>query len=83
MCANQNLYTYHEYVPFRVKWHQGTMIRLTMSRFLVSRSVRGDTAVVRKTGKCLFVWEFPTVIKRVSSGDDEQIVCITEQHIGY
>ena len=87
MCANQNLYTYHEYEPFRVKWHQGTMIRETdslLSRFLVSRSVRGHTAVVRKTGKCLFVWEFPTAIKRVSfSDDDEQIVCITEQHIGY
>ena len=40
--------------------------------------------MVRKTGKCLFVWEFPTAIKRVSfSDDDEQIVCITEQHIGH
>lgn len=37
-----------------------------------------------QTGKCLFVWEFPTAVKRVSfSDDDEQIVCITEQRMGH
>jgi hypothetical protein len=37
-----------------------------------------------QTGKCLFVWEFPTAVKRVSfSDDDEQIVCITEQRMGF
>ena len=37
-----------------------------------------------QTGKCLFVWEFPTAVKRVCfSDDDEQIVCITEQRMGY
>jgi len=37
-----------------------------------------------QTGKSLFVWEFPTAVKRVSfSDDDEQIVCITEQRMGH
>src|SRR5882672_7986215 len=37
-----------------------------------------------QTGKCLFVWEFPTAVKRVAfSDDDEQVVCITEQRMGY
>jgi hypothetical protein len=36
-----------------------------------------------QTGRCLFVSEFPTAVKRVTfSDDDEQIVCITEQRIG-
>jgi hypothetical protein len=36
-----------------------------------------------QTGKCLFVWEFPTTVKHVSfSDDDEQIVCITKQRVG-
>jgi WD40 repeat protein len=36
------------------------------------------------TGKCLFTWEFPTAVKRVTfSDDDKQIVCITEQRMGY
>ena len=37
-----------------------------------------------QTGKCLFVWEFPTAVKRVSfSDDDKQVVCITEQRMGH
>jgi translation initiation factor 3 subunit I len=37
-----------------------------------------------QTGKCLFVWEFPTAVKRVTfSDDDEQVVCITEQRMGH
>jgi translation initiation factor 3 subunit I len=36
------------------------------------------------TGKCLHTWEFPTAVKRVAfSDDDEQVVCITEQRMGY
>jgi translation initiation factor 3 subunit I len=36
------------------------------------------------TGKCLYTWEFPTAVKRVSfSDDDSQVVCITEQRMGY
>ena len=37
-----------------------------------------------QTGKCLFFWEFPTAVKRVAfSEDDDQVVCITEQRMGY
>lgn len=36
------------------------------------------------TGKCLYVWEFPTAVKRVAfSDDDTKIVCITEARMGY
>jgi translation initiation factor 3 subunit I len=36
------------------------------------------------TGKCLFVWEFPTAVKRVAfNEEDDQIVCITEQRMGH
>jgi len=36
------------------------------------------------TGKCLHTWEFPTAVKRVAFSDnDEQVVCITEQRMGY
>jgi hypothetical protein len=36
------------------------------------------------TGKCLFVWEFPTAVKRITfNEEDDQIVCITEQRMGY
>jgi translation initiation factor 3 subunit I len=36
------------------------------------------------TGKCLYTWEFPTAVKRVAfSEDDEQLVCITEQRMGF
>lgn len=37
-----------------------------------------------QTGKNLFTWEFPTAVKRVSFNDDgSQVVCITEQRMGY
>lgn len=37
-----------------------------------------------QTGKCLYVWEFPTAVKRVAfNEDDDQIVCITEQRMGH
>lgn len=36
------------------------------------------------TGKCLYVWEFPTAVKRVGwSSDDSKVVCITEERMGY
>jgi translation initiation factor 3 subunit I len=36
------------------------------------------------TGACLYIWEFPTAVKRVAfSEDDDMIVCITEQRMGY
>ena len=36
------------------------------------------------TGNCLYTWEFPAAVKRVAfSDDDNQIVCITEQHMGH
>jgi len=37
-----------------------------------------------QTGKNLFTWEFPTAVKRVAFNDDgTQVVCITEQSMGY
>jgi WD40 repeat protein len=55
------------------------------SRFLVSGSADNEMRLWSvQTGKCLFTWEFPTAVKRVSfSDDDEQIVCITEQRMGH
>lgn len=36
------------------------------------------------TGKCLYIWEFPTAVKRVAfSSDDTKILCITEERMGY
>ncbi|KAF5319926.1 hypothetical protein D9611_011010 [Ephemerocybe angulata] len=36
------------------------------------------------TGKCLYTWEFPTAVKRVALNEEgTQIVCITEQRMGY
>lgn len=36
------------------------------------------------TGKCLYVWEFPTAVKRVEfSSDGTQILAITEERMGY
>jgi translation initiation factor 3 subunit I len=55
------------------------------SRFFVSGSADNEMRLWSvQTGKCLFVWEFPTAVKRVSfSDDDEQVVCITEQRMGH
>jgi len=37
-----------------------------------------------ETGKCLYTWEFPTAVKRVAFNQDgTQVVCITEQRMGY
>lgn len=36
------------------------------------------------TGKCLFVWEFPTAVKRVQfSSDGTQCLAVTEQRMGH
>jgi len=68
--------------------HNGTVWTLdvdSQSRFLVSGSADNEMRLWSvQTGKCLFVWEFPTAVKRVSfSDDDEQVVCITEQRMGH
>src|ERR1700722_5495359 len=37
-----------------------------------------------QTGRCLYTWEFPTAVKSVAfSEDDDQVVCITEQRMGF
>ena len=37
-----------------------------------------------ETGKCLYTWEFPTAVKSVAfSADGTQVVCITEQRMGF
>jgi len=58
---------------------------VAQSRFLVSGSADNEMRLWSvQTGKCLFVWEFPTAVKRVAfSDDDEQIVCIAEQRMGH
>jgi translation initiation factor 3 subunit I len=55
------------------------------SQFIVSGSADNEMRLwSAQTGKCLFVWEFPTAVKRVSfSDDDEQVVCITGQRMGH
>ncbi|KAI0281702.1 WD40 repeat-like protein, partial [Russula aff. rugulosa BPL654] len=68
--------------------HNGTVWTLdvdSQSQFLVSGSADNEMRLWSvQTGKCLFVWEFPTAVKRVSfSDDDEQVVCITEQRMGH
>ena len=62
-----------------------TNFPVAQSRFLVSGSADNEMRLWSvQTGKCLFVWEFPTAVKRVSfSDDDEQVVCITEQRMGH
>ena len=55
------------------------------SQFLVSGSADNMMKLWSvQTGRCLYTWEFPTAVKRVAfSEDDDQIVCITEQRMGY
>jgi translation initiation factor 3 subunit I len=55
------------------------------SRFLVSGSADNELRLWNVSdGKCLYVWEFPTAVKRVAfSDDDERVVCITEQRMGH
>ena len=55
------------------------------SRFLVSGAADNTLRLWSvQTGKCLYNWEFPTAVKRVAfSKDGKQVVCITEQRMGY
>jgi len=55
------------------------------SRFVVTGAADNTMRLWNvSNGKCLFTWEFPTAVKRVAfSPDDSQIVCITEQRMGY
>ncbi|KAG9316014.1 WD40-repeat-containing domain protein [Chiua virens] len=57
----------------------------SQSKFLVSGSADNQLRLWDvANGKCLYVWEFPTAVKRaVFSDDDERIVCITEQRMGH
>ncbi|EGN94035.1 hypothetical protein SERLA73DRAFT_189186 [Serpula lacrymans var. lacrymans S7.3] len=68
--------------------HNGTVWTLdvdSQSKFLVSGSADNTLRLWSvSTGKCLYTWEFPTAVKRVSfSDDDQQVVCITEQRMGH
>jgi WD40 repeat protein len=55
------------------------------SQFMVSGSADNTLRLwAVSTGKCLFTWEFPTAVKSVAfSEDDERVVCITEQRMGF
>ncbi|KAJ3986863.1 WD40 repeat-like protein [Lentinula detonsa] len=68
--------------------HNGTVWTVDVdseSRFFVSGSADNQLRLWNvATGKCLYTWEFPTAVKRVAfSEDDKQVVCITEQRMGY
>jgi len=68
--------------------HNGTVWTIdvdSQSKFMVSGSADNTLKLWSvSTGKCLHTWEFPTAVKRVAfSDDDEQVVCITEQRMGY
>ncbi|KAG5219968.1 translation initiation factor eIF [Salix suchowensis] len=68
--------------------HNGTVWTVDVdseSRFMVSGSADNMLKLWSvATGKCLHTWEFPTAVKRVAfSEDDRQVVCITEQRMGY
>lgn len=62
-----------------------SLLELAQSRFLVSGSADNELRLWNvSNGKCLYVWEFPTAVKRVVfSDDDERVVCITEQRMGH
>ncbi|THH16950.1 hypothetical protein EW146_g3783 [Bondarzewia mesenterica] len=57
----------------------------SQSRFLVTGSADNEMRLWSvQTGQCLYVWEFPTAVKRVAfNEDDDQVVCITEQRMGH
>ena len=58
---------------------------LAQSRFLVSGSADNTLRLWSvQSGKCLYKWEFPTAVKSVAFNEtDDQVVCITEQRMGY
>ena len=55
------------------------------TKFLVSGSADNTMKLWDvQTGVCLYTWEFPTAVKRVSfSTDMRQILCLTEQRMGH
>ncbi|KAL9711358.1 translation initiation factor eIF3 subunit [Leucoagaricus gongylophorus] len=55
------------------------------SKFMMSGSADNTLRLwSAQTGKNLFTWEFPTAVKCVAFNDDgTQVVCITEQRMGY
>jgi len=55
------------------------------TRFMVSGAADNTLRLWDvQSGKCLYTWEFPTAVKRVAFREDgNQIVCITEQRMGY
>ncbi|QRV77901.1 eukaryotic translation initiation factor 3 subunit I [Ceratobasidium sp. AG-Ba] len=57
----------------------------SQSRFLLSGAADNTMKLWEaSTGKCLYTWEFPTAVKRVAwSEDDKEILCVTEQRMGY
>ncbi len=61
------------------------ILLIAESRFMVSGSADNMLKLWSvATGKCLHTWEFPTAVKRVAfSEDDRQVVCITEQRMGF
>ncbi|PAV17491.1 WD40 domain containing protein [Pyrrhoderma noxium] len=67
--------------------HNGTVWTIDVdrsSKYLVSGAADNTMKLWEvSTGKCLFTWEFPTAVKRVSfNSTDTQIVCLTEQRMG-
>jgi translation initiation factor 3 subunit I len=68
--------------------HNGTIWTVDVdstSEFMISGSADNEMRLWQvSTGKCLFVWEFPTAVKSVAFGEnDSKIVCITEQRMGF
>ncbi|KAJ3918571.1 WD40 repeat-like protein [Lentinula edodes] len=68
--------------------HNGTVWTVDVdseSMYMVSGSADNQLRLWNvATGKCLYTWEFPTAVKRVAfSEDDKQVVCITEQRMGF
>ncbi|KAJ8509118.1 hypothetical protein ONZ45_g8687 [Pleurotus djamor] len=68
--------------------HNGTVWTVDVdseSKYMISGSADNMLKLwAVSTGKCLYTWEFPTAVKRVAfSEDDSQVVCITEQRMGY
>jgi translation initiation factor 3 subunit I len=77
---------YHPFFRPSVFLHViGPWLLLAESKYMISGAA--DNALKLwsvATGRCLYTWNLPTAIKRVAfSEDDTQIVCITEQRMGY
>lgn len=64
---------------------QALIVREAESKYMISGAADNTLRLwAVESGKCLYTWEFPTAVKRVAfSEDDKQVVCITEQRMGY